>query len=240
MTIELNQIDSFSQYSSLKDFPMIKNDKQNIFRDSVTNNLYNISFMDSLYKAGNSPFQMLSSVAKGDSMIWLIKFINKEELSIKSQWLNKKFPLIDFIDLNNNKISTNELTGKILIINCWNITCGPCIKELPYLNALKDSLHKKNFVFLGITDNDSASIRKFFKSDKLKKFLNNQNPSFNFRIIPNQKVLLNNVLGLKGYPTTFIVDKNGLIIHIIEGVNLDDQKNPKIYSEIMEILIRLE
>jgi len=230
------QIDSFAQYSSLNDAPMFKNNKCNVFRDTVNNVLYNISVMDSMYKRGNTPFQVISNVEKGDSVIWLIKFIPKDFYSIKSQWLNNEFPLKDFTDIQNNQIKTNELHGKILIINCWSITCGPCIKEMPYLNDLKNDLKSDKYVFLGITFDDTESITKFFKSDKLKNYLNNQNPTFNFRIIPNQKTLLNNILGVHSYPTTFIVDQKGIIRHMIEGVNLDDQKNPKIYSEIMEAI----
>lgn len=237
------QIDSFGQYSSLKESPMFKNGKQNVFRDSVTNILYNISFMDSLYKIGKTPFQVISSDEKGDSIIWLIKFLNEEELkrisSIKSQWLNKEFPLKDFTDIQNIKIKSNDLYGKILIINCWSITCGPCIKEMPYLNKLKDSLNSDKYVFLGITFDDTESITKFFNSDKLKVFLNTQHPTFNFRIIPNQKTLLNNILGVKNYPTTFIVDQKGIIKQMIEELHLDAQKNPKVYSEIMDALKQL-
>lgn len=236
VVITFCQINSFAQYSSLKDAPMFKNNKCNIFRDSVNNVRYNISVMDSLYKTGNAPFQVISNVEDGDSVIWLIKFIPKDFGSIKSQWLNKEFPLKDFTDIQNNIVKANELRGKILIINCWSITCGPCIKEMPYLNDLKNDLKSNKYVCLGITFDDTESITIFFKSDKLKKYLNNQNPSFNFRIIPNQKILLNNILGVKSYPTTFIVDQKGIIKQMIEGLHLDDQKNPKIYSEIMDAI----
>jgi peroxiredoxin len=110
---------------------------------------------------------------------------------------------------------------------------------MPYLNNLKDSLNSDKYIFLGITFDDAASITNFFKSDKLKKYLNNQNPSFNFRIIPNQETLLNNILGIKSYPTTFIVDQKGIIKQMIEGLDLDAQKNPKVYSEIMDALKQL-
>lgn len=162
-----NQIDSFGQFSSLKDSPMFKNNKHNIFRETLTNTYYEMSEMDSLYKTGKSPFQILKYIKKGDSIVWMIKFINEDDFTIKSQWLNKKFPLKDFVDIHNIQIKTSELTGKFLII-------------------------------------------------------------------------LNNVLGVKSYPTTFIVDKKGFIKQIIEGVNLDEQKKPKIYSEIMETLKRIE
>ena len=234
--IHFFQINSFGQYASLKGSPLFKNEKQNIFRDSATNILYNISYMDSLYQMGIAPFQVISNIEKEDSIIWLIKFIDKEEYSIKSKWVNNKFPLKEFTDINNNQIKLNELIGKILIINCWSISCGPCIKEMPYLNALTDSLPSNKYAFLGITFDDNASINNFFKSDKLKKYLNTQSPSFNFKIIPNQEVLLSNILGIKSYPTTFIVDQNGIIKEIIEGLYLDDNKNPKVFSHIMEIL----
>lgn len=57
-----NQIDSFGQFSSLKDSPMFKNNKHNIFRETLTNTYYEMSEMDSLYKTGKSPFQILKYI----------------------------------------------------------------------------------------------------------------------------------------------------------------------------------
>ena len=233
------QIDSFAQYPSLNDNPMFKNKKYNVFRDTVTKKVYNMSVMDSLYKSGKSPFMVFDNIEKGDTAIWLMKFVPEDFGSIKSQWLNKEFPLKDFTDIQDNKIKKDSFRGKVLIINCWSISCAPCIKEMPYLNKLKDRLNSDKYVFLGITFDDTESITKFFNSDRLKEFLSTQHPTFNFRIIPNQKTLLNNILGVQSYPTTFIVDQKGIIKQMIEGVHLDAQKNPKIYSEIMDAIKQL-
>lgn len=239
MFFTISQFDSFGQYASLRDAPYFKNYKYVIFKDSATNVRYDISVIDSLYKIGKASFQLIDDVKKGDSIIWTVKFITEENNSFKALWLNKEFPLKDFVDLNNRPLKKNDLKGKILIINCWSISCGPCVKEMPYLNTLRDSLNTDKYAFLGITFDNEESIKRFFKSEKLKKYLNTQNPSFNFTIIPNQNVLLSNILGLKSYPTTFIVNQQGIIKEIIEGLKLDEHQNPKVYSEVIDILSRM-
>lgn len=66
-----------------------------------------MSEMDSLYKTGKSPFQILKYIKKGDSIVWMIKFINEDDFTIKSQWLNKKFPNSVFITIEQPKLIRN-------------------------------------------------------------------------------------------------------------------------------------
>lgn len=231
-------LESYSQYASLNDAPMFRNNKQNFFVDTVTSATYSMEVIDSLYKTGKSPFQILGKIDKGDSLIWKISFL-KEMPSIRPMWINKKFPLPDLVDMQGNKLKDSDIKGKTMIINCWSISCGPCLTEIPYLNKLIDSLGKTKFLFIGLTFDHRDGIEKLFKSEKVKEYLKTSQISFNFTIIPEQEHLLNNVLRVINYPTTFIVDSSGVIREIIEGVFLDEQRKPKIYSEVTEAIEKL-
>ena len=50
-------------------------------------------------------------------------------------WLDcvneKEIPSFSVKTLNDEKIKSKDLEGKIVVINLWFIDCLPCIKELP-------------------------------------------------------------------------------------------------------------
>lgn len=225
---------TFSQYKSIAESPLFKKDKINLFVDS-SKTVYTLPIMDSLYKIGKAKFQITNYSTKGDSIFWQIKFIT-ELASIRSKWINKVFPFSVYTDLNHNKIEPEKIKGKIVIVNCWSVTCGPCVAEMPYLNKLVDSLGEKNFAFIGLTYDEPKAIKDFFSSDKLKKYLNVSKPEFKFQLVGNQKAYLTDTLGVIGYPTTFIIDSDGVIKEILEGINLDKSNKPKVYEEIMAVL----
>ena len=142
---------------------------------------------------------------------------------------------------------------KLLIITYyWPPAGGPGVQRwLKFVKYLPD-FNVKPIVYIPenptypIIDNglqSEVSEKAIILKNKIKEpyglasfFGKNKTKKISSGIIPNQKTLLNNILGVRSYPTTFIVDQKGIIKQMIEGVNLDDQKNPMIYSEIMDAI----
>lgn len=104
------------------------------------------------------------------------------------------------------------------LINFWSTTCEPCIKELPYLNKLKEMVSEKAN-FIAITQDNN---------EKVEKFLVKQN--FNFQHINNSLLELKSYFSILRNPMTFIVDKNGNIKEIT-GI-IDETK----FDTIVKIL----
>ena len=57
-----------------------------------------------------------------------------------------------------------ELQGKPVILHFWATWCGPCIQELPALNAFSEA-HKKEFHVRAVTTDlkDVSKIQNFYK-----------------------------------------------------------------------------
>ena len=64
-------------------------------------------------------------------------FRSSEELI--SVRVGSKFPYFDKVDINDHRITIEDLKNKITVINFWNIYCGPCIKEMQTLTGLQES-----------------------------------------------------------------------------------------------------
>lgn len=58
-------------------------------------------------------------------------------------------------------------TDKIICVNLWATWCGPCIKEMPMLNRIKEEYALKKIEFLSLSvDTDSIKLKEFLKTDK--------------------------------------------------------------------------
>jgi thiol-disulfide isomerase/thioredoxin len=227
-----------AQLKSLSDSPMFKKDKVNLFLDSASRQVFTLPYMDSLYKTGKMKFQIYNQEARADSIYWKIRMIDTLP-TIRPKWIGKQFPVANFTDMKGRKVSIADLHGKILIINCWSITCPPCILEIPQLNQIAEELTKDGVVCLALTFDKAEDISKFFKYENLKNNIKMPRPEFKFNIVSDQKLLLDKSLEVISYPTTFIVGRDGMIKEVFEGINLDETRKPKSYTEIMAAVSKL-
>lgn len=104
----------------------------------------------------------------------------------------------EYEDINGNLLKSELLKGKVIVLNFWSTTCGPCIKEMPHLNKLVEKMKDKDIVFIAPA---------FYSSiNNLNSFL--QKHPFAYNIIA-----LNaddyNILEL---PTHIIIDRNQKVI----------------------------
>lgn len=77
-------------------------------------------------------------------------------------------PDFTFTDPSGKKVRTLDLKGKPLLINLWATWCGPCVLEMPTLDALAAARAGKLTVLTVSQDLDkAAAVDAFFKDRKL-------------------------------------------------------------------------
>ncbi len=98
-------------------------------------------------------------------------------------------------------VRLKDLRGKVVMINFWATWCAPCRKELPLLNDLYNKYKSKGFVLLGVNiDDKSAPAKKMIKELKI-----------NFPVLFDNNQSTSESYDLQAMPSTFILDKNGII-----------------------------
>ena len=61
-----------------------------------------------------------------------------------------------------------KLKGKVVLVEFWSTSCGPCIGEMPTLKAVYQKLHEQGFEVVGISLDDKESVlRRFIKEKEL-------------------------------------------------------------------------
>ncbi len=111
-------------------------------------------------------------------------------------------------------VKMSDLKGKVVLLNFWGTWCGPCRAEIPHHNELHEKYHKDGLEIVGITIRQGESldyIREFVKQWKMEyKILVDVNrfETFEFQRDISQATKEQIV----GYPTTFLIDRNGYIV----------------------------
>jgi peroxiredoxin len=113
------------------------------------------------------------------------------------------------------KITLNDFRGKYLLIDFWAVWCGPCLNEFPFLKTLYDDLDRSKVEFIGIVG-DSPS-------DHLAHVIDKHRISWP-QILSDETNGITRSYHISGYPTTFLIDPQGVIIaKNIRGQELEDR-----------------
>ena len=123
-------------------------------------------------------------------------------------------PDFSFLDLDGKVYNKESTNGSIIVINCWFVSCAPCIAEMPSLNELvKQYKKEKNILFIALALDATSEVRKFLKTT-----------TFKYSIVPEMKEYLSQ-LPVYGYPTQIIVNRQGNVVKIIESNKIGELKD---------------
>jgi peroxiredoxin len=75
---------------------------------------------------------------------------------------------IRFTALDGRDVDLAKLKGKVVLIEYWSTSCGPCIGEMPAVKAAYSKFHERGFEVIGISlDDKETALRKFIADKKL-------------------------------------------------------------------------
>lgn len=124
----------------------------------------------------------------------------------KSFPVGKRITYYNFKDIEGNRISAEDLKGKVVVLNFWFVACPPCRKEMPALNELAfEFARKTDVVFIAIAPDKKWDLKDFIKTHPLA-----------YHIIDDGQVF-DNRYGIHTYPTNVVLDKNGTVRFSDEG-----------------------
>lgn len=113
-------------------------------------------------------------------------------------------PNVGFTDIKGQSISLAELKGKVVMVNFWATSCTTCVGEMPDMIKTYEQYHAKGLEFVAVA----------MSYDPPNYVLNfSQTRQLPFRVALDIDGKLAQAFGeVKLTPTTFVIDKQGVII----------------------------
>ena len=119
-----------------------------------------------------------------------------------------RIPDFTFVSMEGDTISSAELRGDVVVLNFWATWCLPCRMEMPSLQSLHEDRATDGVRVLGLATDVGleTGIRAFVDERDIEypigRASNAHRRAFG---------------GISGIPTTFIIDREGLVRHRVVG-----------------------
>lgn len=152
-----------------------------------------------------------------------VREVNRARLAhsdaVWAKWGDKPCPPFAYKDMEGHLWTNETIKGKVTLINFWHFWCGPCIREMPWLNKLPEKYPDANF--LSCTFNEASQIKKLVEKTP-----------FLYHHLTDALALWK-AFGIEISPTTIILDKEGRVFAVITGTN--DTLKRAVESKLKEV-----
>ncbi|MBA3640445.1 MAG: redoxin domain-containing protein [Acidobacteriota bacterium] len=133
-------------------------------------------------------------------------------------------PDFSFSTLAGEFLSSDDLRGKVVLIDFWATWCEPCVYATPGLARLHRKYKDEPVVILGISaDRDQAPWKAFIEKHKLE-----------WAHFYDDRRMMANRFVVNGYPTYLLLDHEGIIRYRQQGWN--SQVDSQLDGEIRSLL----
>ncbi len=105
-------------------------------------------------------------------------------------------------DVDGRPVTSDQFKGKVVVLDFWATWCAPCKTEIPGYVALQKKYGADGLVVVGVSmdTGGTADVRQFIKDFGI-----------NYTVVIGDDTIVSAFAPIDGYPTTFIIDRDGLI-----------------------------
>ena len=121
----------------------------------------------------------------------------------------RDFPQATFQGANGEELLLDAFRGRTILVNLWASWCPPCIEEMPTLARLQTLQGGEDFQVVTIAIEDA-------EADELRAVLQRLQAS-NLPPYRNSDYRLMATLGVRGLPTSLLLDKHGRELGRLSG-----------------------
>src|SRR5882724_2035032 len=132
--------------------------------------------------------------------------------------LGQPAPEVTFKDLDGTDATLAKYRGKVVLVNFWATWCDPCYIEIPWLIEMQQKYEAKGFTVLGISmdEEGKSAVAPFLAKERFN--VNGQKLPMNYPIVIGNDDVADKFGGLLGYPTSFLISRDGKIVKKVQGL----------------------
>ncbi|WFA08256.1 TlpA disulfide reductase family protein [Tissierella sp. Yu-01] len=126
---------------------------------------------------------------------------------------DKPAPDFTLMNLSGEEVSLSDYRGKIVLINFWATWCTFCDMEMPDLQRLDDE--NDDLVVLAVdVMEDKETVEKYINEG-----------GYSFEVVLDEKGDVTKTYLVSGFPTSYFVDPDGILLGGVPGMMTYDQMN---------------
>jgi len=140
----------------------------------------------------------------------------------------KPVPALSFTDKDGKALSLADFHGKLVVLDVWATWCAPCRKEFPRLDKLQAAFGDRDLAVVAVSVDlgGKAQVEKFYQEIKVSHLAEYLDPSGEST----------KTLGLRGLPTTLILDRDGREVARVEGEAAWD--GPEVKALLQRLMVQ--
>lgn len=124
--------------------------------------------------------------------------------SVAAHDLPAKFEAFDEQKIS---VTDNDFNQKIVLLDFWTTTCGVCFEKFPQLQAAHEKYKNDSSVMI-------LAVNKPIEEDKPNQAFDDiRERRHSFPVVVTEDEDLAEKFGVKGYPTTFVINRAGQIVY---------------------------
>ncbi len=112
-------------------------------------------------------------------------------------------------DLQGRSLKLSDLRGKAVVLNFWATWCPPCKEEIPWFVELQKRYGAQGLQIVGVSmddDGDQKGVAKFAAENAI-----------NYPVLLGKESVAGEYGGIDYLPTTFYIDRNGVVLNRVFG-----------------------
>ena len=110
--------------------------------------------------------------------------------------------------LDGTPLSADTLRGKVVLVNFWATWCLPCRVEMPLLQRMAERHRDAGLVVVGLSVDRGPE-------QSVREFLRERDVTYPVAVVgPDVERAFG---GVRGYPTSILIDRAGVIRHVVIG-----------------------
>jgi thiol-disulfide isomerase/thioredoxin len=155
---------------------------------------------------------------------------NSEQTNAKSDI--KPAPAVTFKNLDGADVTLAQYKGTVVLVNFWATWCDPCYIEIPWLIEMQQKYAAKGFTILGVSmdEEGKSAVVPFLAKERFN--VDGQKLPMNYPIVIGNDDVADKFGGLLGYPTTFLISKDGKIVKKVQGLISYEELTKAIESQL--------
>jgi thiol-disulfide isomerase/thioredoxin len=110
-------------------------------------------------------------------------------------------PEVEFTDLGGAPARLSDFRGRVVLVNLWATWCAPCVAEMPSLVKLQQIIGNRDFLVVALSSDRGGArvVEPFLEEHNLR----------GLSVFLDQKGNATRGLGVRGLPTSILLDRNG-------------------------------